>query len=160
MGVPTILLSFSSLRVPYSVFWCRGTTSTSVSNFYWLNVWPKHPPRIMLTSCCISSVHQLIYRTPERSIMNPTSTTQSYLFAHCKTINCRHSGRGCLKKWCIPLDLLRLPWLANALLFLRQELTWRAPATTVVCRHDGNEFLLIGVNGKDCCPQYPHRSRK
>jgi len=99
-------------------------------------------------------------RPPPNPTLNSTSTTQSYRFAHCKIINCRRPGRGCLKKWCIPLDLLRLSWLAVALLLPIHGLTWCAPATTVVCRHDGNEFFLVGVNGKDYCPQYPHRSRK
>jgi hypothetical protein len=98
---------------------------------------------------------------PPNPTLNSTSTTQNYRFAHCKTINCRRPGRGCLKKkWCIPLDLLRLSWLVIALLFPREGLTWRAPATTVVCRHDGNEFFLVGVNGEDYCPQSLHRSRK
>ena len=98
---------------------------------------------------------------PPNPTLNSTSTTQSYRFAPCKTMNCRRPGRGCLKKkWCIPLDILRLSWLAVALLFPREGLTWRAPATTVACRHDGNEFFLVGVNGKDYCPQYLHRSRK
>jgi len=101
------------------------------------------------------------FRPPPNPTSNSTSTTQSYRFAHGKTINCRRPGRGCLKKkWCIPLDLLRLWWLAVALLLPIHGLTWRAPATTVVCRYDGNEFLLVGVNGKDYCPQYPHRNPK
>jgi len=98
---------------------------------------------------------------PPNPTLNSTPTTQSYRFAYCKTINCRRTGRGCLKKkWCTPLDLLKLWWLAVALLLPIQGLTWRTPSTTAVCLQDGNEFFLVGVNGKNFCPQSPHMSRK
>jgi hypothetical protein len=66
---------------------------------------------------------------PPNPTLNSTSTTQNYRFAHCKTIDCRRPGRGCLKeKWCIPLDLLRLSWLVVALLLPILGLTWRTPS--------------------------------
>jgi hypothetical protein len=97
---------------------------------------------------------------PPNPTLNSTFTTQSYRFAHYKTINCRRPGRTRSKEWCIPLDLVRLSWLVVALLLPRDGLKWRAPAATVICRHDGNEFFLVGVNGMDYCPQSPHMSRK
>ena len=113
-----------------------------------------------LTLGTIYSLTQTVLPPPNPTL-NSTSTTQSYRFAHCKTINCRRTRWGCLKKkWCIPLDLPRLWWWAVALLLPIQGLTWRTPSTTVVCRHDGNEFFLVGVNGKNYCPQSPHMSRK